>query len=68
MVFRVHFRSVLVMFGRMQRMPMGDLGMVRGLFVVPCPMVSRGFAVMFGGVLVMFGRLVVMIVDIVAVH
>lgn len=68
MVFRVHFRSMFVMIGGMQRVSMGDLGMVRGLFVVPCPMVFCGFAMMFGGMLVMFGRLVVMVVDVVAVH
>jgi len=56
------------MFGRMQRMAMRDLGMVRGLFVIAGLVMLRSFAMVFGGVLVVMRGLVVMFVNLVTVH
>ena len=56
------------MFGRMQRMAMRDLGMVRGLFVIAGLVMLRSFAMVFGSVLVVMRGLVVMFVNLVTVH
>jgi hypothetical protein len=52
----------------MQRVPMGDLGMMGGFFVIAGLVMFRGLAMMLCGVLVMLGRLCVMFVDVVAAH
>jgi hypothetical protein len=67
-VLGMFFRGMLMMFGRMQRVPMGDLGMVRGLFVIAVQVMPRRLTMMFGRTLVMFRGLLVMLVNFVAAH
>lgn len=64
----VFFRGVLMMLGRMQRMAMRDLGVMRGLLVMTALGVIGRFAMMLGCMFVMLGGLFVMFVDFVAVH
>lgn len=67
-LFGVHLRCFLVMFVRMQRMAVGDLGMVRGLFVIAGAMMRGGFAMMLGRVLVVLRGVFVVLVDLVIFH
>ena len=67
-LFRVLFRRVLVVFGGMQRMPMGHLGVVRRLFVIAGFVVLRGLAMVLGCFLVVMRGLLMMLMDFVAIH
>jgi len=53
-MLRVHFRSVVMMLGRVQRMTVSDFGVVRGFFVM------SGF-VMLGRLAMVFRRLLVVV-------
>ena len=64
----VFFRCMSVMLGRMQRMSMRHLGVVRGLFVVAGLGVLGRLAMVLGRMLMMLGGFLVMIVDFVTVH
>jgi hypothetical protein len=57
-----------MMLGRMQGMTMGDLGMMRGFFMITGLVVLCGFAMMFGSVLVVVRRVFVVFVNIVICH
>ena len=61
-------RCMFMMLGRVQSMPVGDLGMVGGLFVVSGPVMFSSFAMMLCGMLMMFRRLFVMLMDVVRAH
>jgi len=67
-MLRVHLRRVLVVLGRMQRMPMRDFGMVCGLVMIAGFMMLRGLAMVLGGVLMVMCGLLVMLVNFVAIH
>ena len=56
------------MLGGVQKMPMGDAGMMRALFVVAGFMVLGRFAMMPGRVFVMVGGHFMVFVDVVAIH
>jgi predicted alpha/beta hydrolase len=64
----VLLRSLVVMVIGMQRVPMRDLGMMCGLFVVAGFGMFGSFAVMLGRVIVMLGGLFVMLVNVVFMH
>ena len=53
------FPGFLGMVGGVQRVPMCDVRVMRGFFMVAGFMMRRGFAVMLGGVLVMLRGLLV---------
>jgi hypothetical protein len=59
---------VLVMLGRVQRMAMRDLGMVRGLLVIAGLVAFCRLAVMLGRMLVMIRSVLVMFVNLVIAH
>jgi hypothetical protein len=65
-MFGVLFRCVFVVFGRVQRMPMRYLGMMRSLFVIANLMVLCRFAMVLGSMLMMLRGLLVMLMDFVA--
>jgi hypothetical protein len=67
-ILGVHLGRVLVMFGRVQRMPMRDLGMVRGLFVIAGLMMLCRLAMMLGGMIVMIRSMLMMFVNVVIAH
>jgi hypothetical protein len=67
-VLGVLFRRMLMMFGRMQSVPMGDLGMVRGLFVIAIQVMLRRLSMMFSRALVVFRGLLVMFMNFLAAH
>jgi hypothetical protein len=64
----VLFRRVLVVLGRVQRMPVCHLGVVRRLFVVAGLVVFRCFAMVLGGMFMMVCGLLVVFVNLVTVH
>ena len=68
MLAGMHFCRMLVVLGRMQVMPMGDLGVVRGLFMIAGLMVLRSLAMVFSSVLMVVGSLFVMFMNVVVVH
>ena len=68
MLFRVFFRRVLVVFGCMQGMAVGHLGVVRGFLMMAGFMVLRGLAMVLGGFLVVVRRLLMMLMNFVAIH
>jgi hypothetical protein len=57
------FGRVLVMIGRMEVMPMSNLGMVGGFFISAGLVMLRCFAMMLGRLIVMMGRLFVVFVN-----
>jgi hypothetical protein len=59
---------MLVMFGRMQRMPMGDLGMMCGFLVITGHMVFCRLTMMLGRVLMMFRGFLMVLMNIVTAH
>ena len=67
-MFGVLFGSVMVVVGRMQRMAVGDFGMMGGFLVIAGLGVFCRFPMMLGGMLVVVRRLLVVLVDIVTVH
>jgi hypothetical protein len=67
-VFSVLFRGVLVVLGRVQRMPMRDLGMVRSFFVISGLVVLGGLAMMLGRMLVVVRRFLMVFVNVVTRH
>jgi hypothetical protein len=64
----VLLRSVLVMLGRVQGMPMRDLGMVRRLLVISRFMVLGGLAMMLGRVLVVVRGILMVLMNLVTAH
>jgi hypothetical protein len=66
--FRVQLCGVLVVLGRMQMMPVRDLGMVGGLFVIAGLVVLGGLAMMLRRVLVVMRGLLMMLMNFVSVH
>ena len=54
-----------MMFSRMERVTIRNLGMMSRFFVAPRLMVLRSFTMMFGGLIVMVRRLFMVIVNIV---
>jgi hypothetical protein len=64
----VLLRRVVVVFGGMQSMPVRYAGVMRGLFVIAGFGVLSGFAMVFCRVFVMFGGMLVVLVNIVALH
>jgi hypothetical protein len=60
--------SVLVVVGRMQRMAVRDLGMVRSLFVIAGFVVLGGLAMMLGGVFMMVRGVLMVLVNVVTAH
>jgi hypothetical protein len=64
----MQFRRLMVMLGGPQMMPVRDLGMVRGLFVIAGLVMFGGFTVVLGGVVVMVRGMFVMFVDVVFVQ
>jgi hypothetical protein len=67
-LFRVLFRRVFVMFGGVQGMAVGHLGVVRRLFVIAGFVVLRGLAMVLGCLLVVMRSLLMMLMDFVAIH
>jgi hypothetical protein len=63
MLIGMLFRCMLMVLGGVKRMAVRDLGMVRGLFVMPSLRMFRGFSVVLGGMLVMFGSFLVVFVN-----
>ncbi len=59
-MFDVGFCCFLSMMRRMEMVPMRDMRMVRGLFMIAGLMVFRCFLMMMSGVLQMFSRFLVM--------
>jgi hypothetical protein len=53
-LIRVMLACFLRMMRGVQAMPMGDMRMMGGFFMISALMMRSGFAMMFGGVLVMF--------------
>jgi hypothetical protein len=64
----VLFRRVLVVFGGMQGMAVGHLGVVRRFFVIAGFVVLRGLAMVLGCFLVVMRSLLMMLTDFVAIH
>jgi hypothetical protein len=64
----VLLRSVLVMLGRVQGMPMRDLGMVRRLLVISRFMVLGGLAMKLGRVLVVVRGILMVLMNLVTAH
>jgi hypothetical protein len=64
----VNLGRVLVVIGGMQGMPVRDLGMVRGLFVIAGPVVLRGLAMVLGRILMVLRCHLVMLVNVVRAH
>jgi hypothetical protein len=64
----VLLRSMLVMLGGVQRMAVGHFGVVRRLFVIAGLGVLGGFAMMLGRMLMMVRGMLVMFVNVMAVH
>jgi hypothetical protein len=67
-MFGVLLGSVLVVLGRMQRMAVRDLGMVRGFFVIAGFVMLGRLAMVLGRVLMMIGGVLVMLVNVVTAH
>ena len=68
MFLGVDFCRKLVVLGGMQVMPMGDLGVVRCLFVIAGLVVFSGLAMVFGRMLMVVRGLFVMFMNVVTVH
>jgi hypothetical protein len=68
MLIGVLFRSVLMVPGGVQRMAVGDFGMVGCFFMMPGLRMFGGFSMMPGGVFVMFSRFLVVFVNCVLFH
>ncbi len=68
MVIGVLLRRMIVMLGRVERVAVRDLRMMRGFFMIAALGVLRGFAMMLGGVVVMVGGFFVVFVDVVTAH
>ena len=68
MMLGVFLGRVFVMLGRVQRMAVRDLGMVRGLFVIAGLMMLCRLAMMLGGMLVMIRSVLMMFVNLVIAH
>ena len=60
-MFRVMAAGLGMMFLGVAGMPVGAMGVVRGLLVIAGLMVLGGFAVMPGGMLVVFGSLLMVL-------
>lgn len=59
---------VRVMIGRVQRVAVRDLGMMRGLLVIAGLVMLGGFAMMLGGMLVVMRGVLVMFVNLMIAH
>jgi hypothetical protein len=68
MFLGVQLRGLMVMLGGPQMMPVRDLGMVRGFFVIAGLVMFGGFTVVLGGMVVMVRGVFVMFVNIVFVQ
>lgn len=64
-MFRVLFRSVVMMIGGVQRMAVRDFRVMRGLFVMPCLMMLCRLAMMLCCFVVVMRGFLVMLVDVV---
>ena len=64
-MFRVLFRSVVMMIGGVQRMAVRDFRVMRGLFVMPGLVMLCRLAVMFRRFVVVMRGFLVMLVDVV---
>jgi hypothetical protein len=58
---RVQFSRLVAVMLRVEMMGMGDVGVMRRLFMVAIRVRLRGFAMVLRRVFVMFGRLVMML-------
>jgi hypothetical protein len=67
-LFGVLFRRVFVMFGGMQGMAVGHLGVVRGFLVIAGFVMLCGLAMVLGCFFVVMRSLLVMLMDFVAIH
>jgi hypothetical protein len=68
MLFGVLFCRVLMVLGSVQVMPMGDFGVVRGLFMIAGLVVLCGLVMVFGRMFMVLRGLFVMFMNIVTVH
>jgi hypothetical protein len=67
-MFGMLLRSILVMLGGVQRVPVRHFGMVRGLFVIAGMMMLGGFTMVLGRMLMMMRGFLVMLVNFVIAH
>jgi hypothetical protein len=67
-LLRVLFRRVFVVLGGVQGMPMGHLGVVRGLFVIAPLVVFGGLAMVLCRVLMVVRSFLVVFMDVMTGH